>query len=364
MTAPRFAERLNEQPIDVHRILLDPNNPRLLSTSFEGVREDRFGEPGVQAATLQKLNSGRFDMDRLRASIARSGLLEIDRIVVRPTLDDHFVVVEGNRRIGAVKTLLEQQEAGEIDLDATVLKTLAAPKVLVLEEENADAARLDQWVIQGIRHITGIRPWGGYQAARTIQAMVQELGYSEDEVVEALGLPKARIRRSLRVLSALEQMQEDDDFGDAAEPELYAYFDEVIKRPKLRAWFGWDPGTMTFQDEERLRSLYSWITPDDESEGKRKIPVAESIRSLDSVIDDEESVAMLGVPGATIDDALRVVRPGVEPEWREPVKRAVKALEGIPTSTLETLDGDDEQLIQSVKEIAERRLEVAAKIRK
>lgn len=344
-------------------ILLDPNNPRLLSTSFEGVREDRIAEPGVQAATLQKLNSGRFDMDRLRASIARSGLLEIDRIVVRPADGGRFVVVEGNRRIGCVKTLLQQQNAGEIDLDPGVLQSLRTPSVLVLHEENAEAARLDQWVIQGIRHITGIRPWGGYQAARTIQAMVVDLGYTEDEVVEALGLSKARIRRSLRVLSALEQMQEDDDFGDAAEPELYAYFDEVIKRPKLRSWFDWNAETLTFDNVERARTFYSWITPDDEMGGKRKIPVAESVRSLDIVVDDEESVAMLNVPGATIDDALRVVRPGVEPEWREPVRRAVKALEGIPTSTLESLSGDDEELIKRVKSIAQRRLEIAQQIR-
>jgi hypothetical protein len=276
----RFAERLREQPIDIDLILLDPNNPRLLSTSFEGIREERVAEPGVQSATLQKLNSGRFDMDRLRASIARSGLLDVDRIVVRPIVNGRYIVVEGNRRIGAVKTLLQQQAAGELDLDESVMESLRTPSVLVLEEDNVTTARLDQWVIQGIRHITGIRPWGGYQAARTIQAMVQDLGYSEDEVVEALGLPKARIRRSLRVLSALEQMQEDDDFGDAAEPELYAYFDEVIKRPKLRSWFGWNPETMNFDSEMRLRSLYSWITPDDELAGKRKIPSRRAFEAL------------------------------------------------------------------------------------
>src|ERR671919_611807 len=93
MAVPRFADRLVENPVPIEQLLLDPNNPRLLTTSFEGVREERIGEPGIQQATLNKLNTGRFDMDRLRGSIAASGLLSIDRIVVRPYKDSQYVVV-------------------------------------------------------------------------------------------------------------------------------------------------------------------------------------------------------------------------------------------------------------------------------
>jgi hypothetical protein len=45
------------------------------------------------------------------------------------------------------------------------------------------------------------------------------------------------------------------------------------------------------------------------------------------------------------------------------VKRAVKALEGIPTSTLESLREEDEELIRGVRDIAARRLEIAEQIR-
>src|SRR5687767_5247454 len=128
MPAPRFLEQLEEQSISIDRILLDPNNPRLATTSFETVREGRIARERIQRATRQKLNEGPYEMDRLRASIRRSGLLPVDRIVVRPLAEDGedqdgeqlFVVVEGNRRIAAIKTLLEQHEEGELELEEQV----------------------------------------------------------------------------------------------------------------------------------------------------------------------------------------------------------------------------------------------------
>jgi hypothetical protein len=364
MPLPKFTERLNEKPVAIDDILLDPNNPRLITTKTATVPEERIAEAGVQANTLQRMTAPRFDIDSLKSSIATSGLLQIDQIVVRPLLGGKYVVVEGNRRIAAVKVLMRQHEAGELTLSADVRQTLIEPRVLVLSEDSAEAAKLDQWVIQGIRHLSGIRPWGGYQAARAIEAMVFQLGYTEDEVTGALGLSKTRVRRSLAALSALSQMEDDEEYGDLAEPELYAYFDEVIKRPRVREWFAWNTATRRFDNEDKVNLLYSWITPDDELNGRRRIPVAESVRSLDVLLDDDQSISVLSTPGQTIDDALRTVRSGLEPEWREPLKRAQKALENLPTSVLEDLAKDDEALIDGLREIAERRLNLARQIRK
>jgi hypothetical protein len=166
------------------------------------------------------------------------------------------VVVEGNRRIAACKTLLLQHKSGEKTLADDILESLSNPRVLLLSEDEAEEARLDQWVIQGIRHISGIRPWGAYQAARTIEAMLSKLGYAESDVASALSISIQRVRRSMRVLSALQQMRESDDYSEYAGPEMYAYFDEALKRPAIRRWLGWSEDEKVFEEDERLQHFY------------------------------------------------------------------------------------------------------------
>ncbi len=366
MPVPDFTQRLDERGIPIGEILLDPNNPRLSLPTSETTPEERIGEEGVQTATLRRLNRGRFDMDGLRSSIRKSGLLPIDKIVVRPLGEGgQFVVVEGNRRIGAIKTLLQQHADGDITLDADVLESIEEPVVLVLEEGDTAQAHLDQWVIQGIRHITGIREWGGYQAARTIQTLIRDLDYEERGVADALNLSIQRVRRSLRVLSALEQMQEDDEFGEFASPELYAFFDEVVKRPKVRDWIGWDDTNYRFTNEDRARMLYSWIAVDDELEDDppRRLSTSSDVRALDPVLDSAQALDVLNTPGHRISEALRIAEPEREPEWRAPLERAVTALRAIPASVLEELSADDQALIETVRDIAARRLEQAARLR-
>jgi hypothetical protein len=264
MAQPRFVQRLSEIGVSLDAILLDPNNPRLIGLDgFEGVEERRIAEKSVQENALNKLNSYRaFDQESLRASIEKSGLLGVDRIVIRPIPEKDasgnplFVVVEGNRRIAACKTLLLQHKSGEKTLADDILESLSNPRVLLLSEDEAEEARLDQWVIQGIRHISGIRPWGAYQAARTIEAMLSKLGYAESDVASALSISIQRVRRSMRVLSALQQMRESDDYSEYAGPEMYAYFDEALKRPAIRRWLGWSEDEKVFEEDERLQHFY------------------------------------------------------------------------------------------------------------
>jgi hypothetical protein len=361
MPVPEFPNRLEEQSISIGDIFLDPNNPRLVILASEPTKEERISEASVQEATLRRLNDGPYDMAGLRGSIRRSGLLPLDRVVVRPLQDAEgkYVVVEGNRRIGAVKTLLALHSSGDITLADEILPTLESPKVLVLDEPDPERARLNQWVIQGVRHFTGIRDWGGYQAAQTIQSMVDEMGYDDREVADALSLSLQRIRRSLRVISVLDQMEEDEEFGEYANPDLYAYFDEVVRRLTVRNWVGWDDENYSFTDEDKARRLYSWIVPDDELEGERRIAQSADIRQLDPVLASNEALAILDTPGQTLDAALRITGPPVESEWRNPVRGAVVALRQIPTSALEELTEEDRELITSLRELADNRLALA-----
>ncbi|HWW85435.1 MAG TPA: hypothetical protein VNZ26_17625, partial [Vicinamibacterales bacterium] len=262
----------------------------------------------------------------------------------------------------AAKILLQQHRSGEINLEPRVVASLENPSVLVLDDQDAENAKLDQWVIQGVRHIIGLRQWGAYQSARTMQAMILQLGYSEREVVDALGTNVSRVRRSLRVLAALEQMQEDEEFGDYANPELYVYFDEAIRRVSFRTGLGWNEATSSFTNDDRIHMFYSWITPDEDLDGQPRMQRAEDIRNIDHVMQNDAALALLNTPGQTFAEALAISAPAPAPEWRSPIERATKALKGIPTDVLENLANDDRELITDLRDTAERRLQIADQI--
>lgn len=98
-----------------------------------------------------------------------NGFLPVERIVVREFKaneeDDrgYFIVLEGNRHVATLKWLQADHSAG-IEVPEQVVETFASVPVIVLE--SADESTY--WGIMGIRHVGGVKEWGGHQAARLV----------------------------------------------------------------------------------------------------------------------------------------------------------------------------------------------------
>src|SRR4051794_11934706 len=103
------------------RLLLDPNNYRFhdLQDYRRVINRSRYAEPGVQQRALDLLqNTDSFELDALKDSIATNGFVPLEQIVVEAFEGDAglFLVIEGNRRVAAVKSLLAEQDSGSIDI--------------------------------------------------------------------------------------------------------------------------------------------------------------------------------------------------------------------------------------------------------
>ena len=160
-------------PIEVklEDVLLDPNNPRFaeLGQGDETVPESRFAEPKVQQSAFDRMMNGRFDVAELRDTIKNLGFLPMDRIVVRRLKkpnSDKFLVVEGNRRITALKSLLDLHAAGKESLSDAKLTNITQFQALLLNEDISDDKI--RWILPGLRHVSGIKEWGPYQKARAV----------------------------------------------------------------------------------------------------------------------------------------------------------------------------------------------------
>ena len=297
-----YLKSLSPVTVALEQLLLDPNNPRFaeLGDDDRFIPESRFNEKRIQADAYMKMKHERFNVSELKDTIKSLGFLPMDRIVVRrwrcesePPL---YVVVEGNRRITALKWLLDLHASGKESLSEEQIRNYTRFEVLVLSDDAPINASL---VLPGLRHVSGIKEWGPYQKARTVY-MLRESGIGTQESAQSLGLSTRAANQLWRSYLALKQMKEDEEFGENANPKMYSFFEEIFKKPEIKNWLEWDDELRGFKNYARLREMYSWIVgglDDDGNEIGAKLPEAKSIRELAPVINDERAMAVFRSDG-------------------------------------------------------------------
>lgn len=293
-----YNDQLEQKTIPINDIFLDPNNPRFWSEQTQkaaDVPDTKVPEDTHQSRTKARIaNHG---LEELKNSILRNGFLPLDRIVVRKLagLPDKYVVIEGNRRLAALKMLREQIGEGaiaETKLDEDYLKALKSATdnidVLVYVGSETDIA----WILQGIRHIGGIRNWMAAQQGKLVADQIDKQGFSLSEAGQRFGLSAQAVGRRYRSYKALQQMREDEEFASKAKNDYYSLFEEAIRDKHVKTWLGWSDEDKHFTNTDNLKQFYSWICPDEEH--------AEQARR----IHDPRHIALLGRLLATKQDAL------------------------------------------------------------
>lgn len=200
-------------------LLLDANNPRLV-TAFKNLELCPDSEmQGKQGELLEQFKTskpaGNEDEDftnikDLYDSMSEVGFVSIDSVIVRRLegSDDKYVVVEGNRRIGTVKRLLEENIEKEIE------ETLTNLDVVLLDpatEENIAA-------ILGLRHFGSVLDWKpiakafqAYKSYMSVDPPLSEFVWNpkrSQSVAKMYSVSKASITKSLQVYVVYQQLKE------------------------------------------------------------------------------------------------------------------------------------------------------------
>lgn len=199
-TAPKIAYA------SLDDLFLDPTNPRL------GRR--------VAAANLAQekvLDEMRdWTLDELATSFLESGFWPQEAlIVVKETLykkKDQLVVVEGNRRLAALK-FLQQAAAGKpaSKLWAEILAGKKVDQNLFLEVPYIEVSnRKDVSAYLGFRHVTGIKEWNPAEKAQYIAKLIEDDNLSYDDVRRKIGSKTPTVRQnyiSYRLLLQMDQQE-------------------------------------------------------------------------------------------------------------------------------------------------------------
>lgn len=346
------------KPVNVRLddILLDPNNPRFsdLGEDFSPVQEGRYADNKVQSHTLERMKNPVFDVVELRDTIKALGFLPMDKLVLRkwkgssgPDGVIKYVVIEGNRRVTALKWLIQLHEVGKETFSEEQIKNFTEIECLLIDDDLANESAY--LILPGLRHVSGIKEWGPYQKAKAVFAL-RLSGMTAQQAAQSLGLSTRAANSAYRCYLALEAMKSDEEFGDYAKPKLYSYFEEVFKKANLKAWLGWSDESETFTEQDKLAEFYSWIAPVD-GEDSEKITRAIDVRNLAAIIEDENALSILRSADGSLTRAMARYELDNPTDWLPKIVAAQTALSTLTPVLLRNMPQSSVTVLEELQKL-------------
>ncbi len=357
-----YNDQLEEITVSVTDLYLDPNNPRFWSEqtrSSGDVADLKVPEDVHQTRAMERIKS--HGLEELRNSMLRNGFLPLDRIVVRELAGcpGKYIAIEGNRRLAALKALREAIQLGTVSeegitddyLDNLFKRTDKIEVLVYRGDETKDIA----WILQGIRHIGGIRDWMPAQQGKLVADQIDREGLSLTEAGQRFGLSAQAVGRRYRSYKALEQMRKDSEFQSQAENKYYSLFEEAIRQKEVKKWLGWSDQESRFTEPENLKQFYAWITPDEEHEDKlRRIHDPRQIQYLGKLLSSKQDSLLDQIDRHEIEiEAAHQKLKDVDFkfDWRTALLKAEELINDIPGSSFAE---NPEEVIENLDRIMKK----------
>ena len=274
--------------------VFDDQNPRLVEFGVAGYNEEQFinllwREMAVEELVMSILAQGFFDHEPLY--VMRRG-------------DGKLVVLEGNRRLAAIRSILnpgivkgDRMRKFE-DRITPEIKDKLENMIPVIVLEN----RKEAWRLLGFKHVNGPAKWGSYAKAKYIADVHRKFGVSLDKIAEQIGDTNKTVSKLYQGLMVIEQAEKYSEFSidDIKTPRLYySHLYTALGYEKFRAFLGIteDADIDAPVPAEKYRSLQEvmdWIYGSKKRDVEQCIKTQNpDLRKLVEILGNELSVAAL-----------------------------------------------------------------------
>ncbi len=347
--------------VPVEKLRLDRRNPRLI-----GGAEDSSDE-----AIIARLYTSSA-LGELLQSISTNGYLDIEPLIVKPASeDDELVVLEGNRRLAALRVLREPDLVDRIaaseglritvpQMDDTLRKTM--DRVSVYPVANREQARS----FIGFKHINGPARWDAYAKARFAAAWYENersSGIDLKDIANAIGDKHDTIKRMVSAVYVLDQAEREglysleDRYSTRFNfSHLYVALSRSQYMEYLGLGTGWarldpEPDQVSREKFEQLRKVLVWIHGSKEDDSA---PVIRSqnpdIKRLGEVLAHAEGRHILEATGD-----LEAAHASTEPVDRQFTASLIRARDEIrdAAGSLRAYDGQDQSLLDIAEDVKE-----------
>ena len=290
--------------LSVSDLTFDRKNPRL--AEFDVVDNE---------ADIVKVLWDTMDVQELVLSIAASGYFQHEPVIVVEE-NGRNVVIEGNRRLAAVKLLLKP-DFGK-DLNTKIPEISNEQRNSIRKIPTLLSSRKSAWRYLGFKHVNGPAKWGSYAKSNYIANVHRNYGVPLDDIARQIGDTHNTVRRLYRGLMVVEQAervgayQRSDRWrGHFAFSHLYV----GLQYPGVSAFLDLRPESDEKRDpvpannKPKLRELLVWMYG---SRSEKKPPVIQSqnphLRQLDAVLANTEALAAMR-NGVELSVAFEASRP-------------------------------------------------------
>ena len=226
------------------------------------------------------------------------------------------VVIEGNRRLAAVRALLNPTLVQAPEGAIPVIDRKAREELKRLP--TIAGTREEAWRYIGFKHVNGPAKWSSYAKSEYIAKVHREFGVPLDEIASQIGDTHKTVQRLFRGMMVIEQAERMKVFNREDRSRRHFSFSHLytgLDYPGIGQFIGLrpegdeDPEPVPAANSDQLRELCLWLYG---SKKEDRPPVIQSqnpdLRRLDSVVSNREAVAALRA-GTGLARAFEISRP-------------------------------------------------------
>jgi hypothetical protein len=328
------------EPIKTNDLWLDPQNPRLVGEGLSIDDQDKI------VSLLWKERS----VNELVDSIAASGFWPHEVLLVVME-GDKSVVIEGNRRLAAVKILTDKALRERIGV-LSVPELSQDAKDKLMELPAVRCTRKDVWQYIGFKHVNGPQDWDSIAKAQYVARINNQYHIPLDDIARNIGDRHDTVIRLYRGLMVLNQAEESGVFKreDRWKTRFaYSHLWTGLGYSGVQEFIGitpeksLKPNPVPKAKLSNLGQLCLWLYG---SKLQKQRPIVESqnpdLRNLDEVLRSKQGIASLRA-GLPLDTSLKASR-GDERLLREALAVAEDSLRSARGLVVTGYSGDTDSL--------------------
>ncbi|OWR13760.1 ParB/Srx family N-terminal domain-containing protein [Chryseobacterium sp. VAUSW3] len=296
--------------IPVENLILDNENPRLPDYIQGKDESEIISHMLIEESTLE-----------LMQAIGQKGFFPGEQLLVVPIGDDKYKVIEGNRRLTAVKLLnnpelatVQRSLVDKIRTSINITLPISFLPCMVFEKDE----NIHDYL--GYRHVTGIQPWNLRQKAKYV-SYLREKNYSElsldqasNELRKIIGSKKDYVKRLLTGHKIYTLIRDNAFFkikGLDEEGLYFSYIADSLSRSNISNYLNVDLDLNDPIEKINLESLKNWTSwlfePIDGSDkylkSTRLKGKSQDLNMLNSILGNEKAKKEFIVNNATLEEA-------------------------------------------------------------
>ena len=295
--------QLTTHPVD--ELHFDPQNPRI-PEGVDGTSDEQVLRWMLSDATLLDL----------MGSIAEHGYFAGEPLLLAPRKPEGYTVVEGNRRLAAVRLLLHPEQAPLRKSSVQQLADSAPNKPthlygVLFPNRNSILDYL------GFRHITGVKEWDPLAKARYLRQLWDRTVGTQEERLRVLarkiGSQPWYVKRLLGGLRIFGTIEESNFFDiDGLDRDLsFSLLSTALSFESLANYLGVsdDPIGDKPLNKDHVEKFTRWVY-EEQPGGGTVVGDSRNLKALAAVVDRPEALNLLEQGSSLADAALATEHPG------------------------------------------------------